>query len=112
MNEEAEMIQNTTARYARVTPKDLDKAMSQAKAVKYHRFPGTSVTACCVTLANGFSLVGIAAGANLGDFDEGIGREVAYDDAREQLWPLLGYKLKENIRDYDYVTPGVPPIPE
>jgi hypothetical protein len=100
MSDEVEietLIQTKGLNAPRITPKDLDDAMLQARDVQYHRFPGTSVVVCCVVLANGFSLVGKAAAVSMETFDLEVGKEVAYKDAREQLWVLLGYKLRERL---------------
>ena len=98
-----EMIQAKGLNAPRITPKDLDDAMLQAD-LSYFHFPGTTVVVCCAVLANGFSLVGKAAAVSLENFDENVGREVAYKDAREQLWVLLGYKLKCDLQPIPVVT--------
>ena len=94
-----EMIQSKNLNAPRITTKDLDDAMMQAD-LSYFHFPGTTVIICCAKLANGFCLVGKAAAVSPENFDENIGREVAYKDAREQLWPLLGYNLKCDLQQY------------
>lgn len=53
-----------------------------------------TLTICIMTTADGFHLVGKSAAASPENFDEDVGRELARDDARKQLWLLEGYVLK------------------
>ena len=78
----------------RVTPRDLDEKIV---GELYHVFPGTTVTVCCLILENGFTVTGQSATASRENFDEEIGRKVARADAREKIWPLEGYLLRENL---------------
>lgn len=59
----------------------------------YHRFPDTTVTVCCIQLHNGFTSVGKSACANPDNFDPILGRELAYDDAKQQIFTLLAFRL-------------------
>lgn len=80
----------------RLTPSDIDALIRQAR---YHVFAGTTVTVCCITLANGFTVVGDSACASPENFDEEIGREIAFNNARDNIWALAGYALRENLAD-------------
>ena len=107
MNDEAQieqMIQDKELNAPRVTPKDLDDAMTAALDIQYHHFPDTTVVVCCVVLANGFSLVGKAAAVSMENFDMDVGKDVAYKDAREQLWTLLRYQLREQLVPRESIT--------
>jgi hypothetical protein len=33
----------------------------------------------------------------MANFDEEIGQKIAYDNAREQIWQLEGYLLKQSL---------------
>jgi hypothetical protein len=55
------------------------------------------LTLCFVTTKNGFVLVGKSAPASAENFDEQKGKTFAYEDAMRQLWPLMGYALKERL---------------
>lgn len=72
----------------------------EAADVQYYVFPETTVTVCCATLNNGYSLVGKSAAASMENFDEAVGREVAWKDARNQLWALLGFRLRDQLSEY------------
>ena len=70
-------------------------------AEQYHVFPGTTMTVCCLTLRNGFNVVGESAAASPENFDEDIGRQIARRNARDKIWSLEGYLLKQRLWDYD-----------
>jgi Phage protein (N4 Gp49/phage Sf6 gene 66) family len=63
----------------------------------YYVFPGTTVTVCCLTLRNGFNVVGESASASPENFDEAIGRRIARAVARQKIWPLEGYRLRTDL---------------
>ena len=93
------LIQEKGKTAPRVTPQALDAALDSQVKPQYYQFPGTTVTVCALTCTNGYVLVGKAAAASPENFDAAIGRAVAYKDAREQLWPLLGYSLRNELKD-------------
>src|SRR5690554_5527607 len=78
----------------RLTPKDIDDTIV---AGQYHVFPGTTVTVCVLTLRNGFTVVGHSACASPENFDEEVGRDIARKNAREQVWQLEGYLLRDKL---------------
>ncbi|BAO53088.1 hypothetical protein KPP23_061 [Pseudomonas phage KPP23] len=78
----------------RLTPEDIDAAIA---GEQYHVFPGTTLTVCCLTLRNGFTVTGTSAAASPENFNEEIGREIAFKNAREQIWTLEGYLLREQL---------------
>lgn len=78
----------------RIVPEDLD---SEIVAQDYHIFPGTCLTVCCLTLSNGFNVIGESACASPENFDAEIGRKIAFANAREKLWPLLGFRLRDQL---------------
>lgn len=63
----------------------------------YYIFPGTTVTVCCLTLRNGFNVIGTSASVSPENFDEAIGRRVSKDNARNQIWALEGYLLRSKL---------------
>jgi len=80
----------------RITPAGLDAKIT---AEQYHVFPGTTLTVCCLTLANGFTVTGQSAAASPENFNEEIGRKIARADAREKIWMLEGYLLRERLHN-------------
>ena len=65
----------------------------------YYRFPGTTVTVCCLTLRNGYCVIGQASAVSAENFDTEIGQKVARQHANDQIWALEGYLLKQRIAD-------------
>ncbi|HEJ1456434.1 TPA: hypothetical protein SLU67_002699 [Pseudomonas aeruginosa] len=80
----------------RLTPDLIDAAIVNAA---YHIFPGTTVTVCCLTLRNGFTVIGESACASPANFDEELGRKIARDNARNKIWQLEGYLLRQRLHD-------------
>jgi len=94
---EQEIEQDITAKgltAPRITPRELD---DKIVADLYHVFPGTTLTVCCLVLENGFAVTGQSAAASPENFDEEIGRKIARADAREKIWQLEGYLLRESL---------------
>jgi hypothetical protein len=52
---------------------------------------------CIVVMRNGFTLIGKAAPASPANFDRELGIKLAYEDAVRQVWPLMGYALRDRI---------------
>lgn len=78
----------------RVTPERLEAVI---KDEAYHVFPGTMLTVCCLTLENGFTVVGESACASPANFNEELGRKIARDHAKQKIWPLEGYLLRQKL---------------
>lgn len=55
------------------------------------------LTFCVITLKNGFTVTGESACASPDNFDAKIGRKIARDNAREKIWMLEGYLLKDKL---------------
>lgn len=80
----------------RLTPEMIDAAIVEEA---YYVFPNTTVTICCLTLRNGFNVTGESACASPSNFDETIGRKLARQQAREKIWMLEGYVLKDRLHN-------------
>ena len=96
MNEQAieRAIQATKPTAPRLTPADIDSVIVDET---YHNFPGTTVTICLLHLKNGFSVIGESAAISTANFNAEIGRTVARTNAREKIWALEGYRLKQEL---------------
>ena len=55
------------------------------------------LTFCVIVLKNGFTVTGESACASPDNFDAEIGKKVAYQNAREKIWELEGYLLKQKL---------------
>lgn len=80
----------------RVTPELID---GKILGEQYWQPEGTSMTVCLLTLENGFHVVGYSASASVENFDEQIGRKLAKDKARNQVWALEGYLLRQGLHE-------------
>lgn len=80
----------------RITPDDLDAVIA---AEQYHVFPGTTLTVCCLTLANGYAVTGESAAASPENFDAEVGRKIARAGARDKIWALEGYLLRQRLHE-------------
>lgn len=78
----------------RLTPASIDAVIT---GEQYHVFDGTTLTVCCLTLTNGFTVTGESAAASPKNFDREIGRKIARQNAREKIWALEGYLLKQRL---------------
>lgn len=104
-------IQSKNLNAPRLTPDHID---SKIKAVEYilprdvckrdngvevfdAPLPLQTLTFCILTLENGFTVTGESACASPENFDPEIGKKIAYDNAREKIWLLEGYLLKEKL---------------
>ena len=59
------------------------------------------LTFCVLVLRNGFTLTGTSACASPENFDADVGKRLARADAVRQLWPLLGYQLRDRLHHAD-----------
>lgn len=78
----------------RITPDHILETIAHAQ---YHVFPGTQLTVCCLTLKNGFTVTGESACASPENFNEALGRNIAFDNAKQKIWALEGYLLKQQL---------------
>lgn len=55
------------------------------------------LTFCVIVLKNGFTVTGESACASPENFNAEIGQKIAYENARNKIWQLEGYLLKEKL---------------
>lgn len=77
--------------YSAILRSDVQTPVSDINALR-------TLTFCVLVLRNGFTVTGTSACASPENFDAEIGRKVARQDAVRQVWPLLGYALKERLQ--------------
>lgn len=68
------------------------------------------LTVCLLVLRNGFTIIGKSAPADARNFDPELGQKLAYEDAVRQIWPLMGYALRDRLRVADEAV--IPPAPD
>jgi hypothetical protein len=52
---------------------------------------------CVIMLENGFTVTGESACASPENFDQEIGNKIAIDNAKQKIWMLEGYLLKQRL---------------
>lgn len=67
------------------------------QASKEHIAPLANMTLCIVVMRNGFVVIGKSAPASPENFDADLGKRFAYEDCVRQLWPLMGYSLRDQL---------------
>ena len=78
----------------RLTPQHIDETIV---AADFYVFPGTTLTICALTLRNGYIVTGESAAASPENFDQEIGRKISRDKARNKIWALEGYLLRDHL---------------
>jgi hypothetical protein len=59
--------------------------------------PLAHLTVCQMVMKNGFVVIGKSAPASPDNFDRNLGRKLAYEDCIRQLWPLMGFALRDRL---------------
>jgi len=78
----------------RLTPDLIDATIAKAD---YTVFENSCLTVCCLTLKNGFTVTGESACASPENFNAEIGQKIAFGNARDKIWALEGYLLKQKL---------------
>jgi len=89
-----QQIQEKGLNAPRLNPEHIQ---AQVKSTAYYVFPGTTTTLCCLTLRNGYTVIGKSACVSPENFDKEIGKKIALNDALTQVWQLEGYLLREQL---------------
>jgi hypothetical protein len=111
MNEEEleQAIVDKGLKYARITPERIDRKIKEKHffrasdaiyAPDSRQGTGTPlhlITECVLVLENGFTVTGYSSCASPENFDYQIGKTIAFANAREKIWVLEGYLLKQKL---------------
>lgn len=89
-------IQSKGLTAPRVTPERLEQVIVSEQ---YHVFPNSTFTACLLTLANGYTVLGESACASPENFNAELGRKIARDNAKNKIWSLEGYLLRQQLHE-------------
>ena len=89
-------IQDKGLNAPRVTPQLIDSVVVD---INYYIFQKTQLTVCCLTLKNGFTVTGESACASPENFNKEIGEKRAFENARNKIWTLEGYLLKQKLSE-------------
>lgn len=75
-----------------ITSQQIEDAI---KCVEIHHFRGTTMTACVLTLQNGFAVLGQSSAIEPAEFDAALGAEYAREDANAKVAELLAFVQRE-----------------
>lgn len=82
----------------RVTPEDLEANIVHTEIVKHITHSGQVLRWAVLTTRNGFAVTGRPSCAVSPENDRPlIGENIAIDNARDELWALMGYALREKL---------------
>lgn len=87
-------IQEKGLTASRITPEHIDSVIASMVS---HVFPGSQLTVVVLTLVNGFTVTGESACASPENFDAEIGMKIALSNAKNKIWALEGYLLKQRL---------------
>ena len=93
-NELEKEIQDKGLNAPRLTPDLIDSVIAEKV---FHVYGSTCITVCCITLKNGFTVIGESACASPENFNQEIGEKIAFEQARNKIWMLEGYLLKNKL---------------
>jgi hypothetical protein len=84
--------------HPRITPDDLDANIVHTEVVKHITHSGQILRWAILTTRNGFAVTGrpSASVSPLNDNAE-KGEAVAIENAKNELWPLMGYELRSKL---------------
>ena len=78
----------------RLSPEKIDAVIAGAT---YTTLPSGKAMICELTLINGFTVRGESAVVSKANFNEEIGRKIAYQRARDMVWGFEGYLLQQRL---------------
>lgn len=90
-----ERLDNLGCNGPRVTVDHIDSII---QSIDYHKV-GETTMICYLVVKNGFSFVGKAACASVENYREEIAKELSLKDAKDQIWKMEAYLIKQ--REYD-----------
>lgn len=82
----------------RVTLNELCANIAHTEIVTFKSVSGQILRWAVLTTRNGFAVTGRpSCSASSANDNEDVGVEIAIENARSELWPLMGYALKERL---------------
>lgn len=102
-------IQDKGLNAPRLTPTLIDEAIVAERYIRASDIPYMNsttenierslscLTLCVLVLRNGFTVVGKSACASPENYNEELARKIAREDARNQIWALEGYALRNKL---------------
>ena len=79
------------------TKVSLPDMLNKVKRAEYVVLPDRRTTICILTMENGYTVRGESSCVSIENFNTALGEKYAYEKAVDNLWPLEGYLLAEEI---------------
>lgn len=82
----------------RITPADIEDNIAHVEIVKHTSPSGQVLRWAVLTTRNGFAVTGRpSASVSSANDNAEIGEKVAVENARQELWLLMGYELRSKL---------------
>lgn len=82
----------------RITPADIAANIKHVEYVKHVSAGGQVLRWAVITTESGYAVVANPSVAvSPENDDEEVGQKVAFENAKNAMWPLMGYALKERL---------------
>lgn len=95
-----DILPNNLATAAHIAVDGYDKMSLAEKAQVITALNKLRVFSLCIlVMKNGFIVVGKSAPASPENFNPELGKKFAYEDAIRQLWPLMGFSLRDRLAE-------------
>ncbi len=95
-----DQIQAAGLNAPRITPADLDAEIAHTEIVKHVSPSGQVLRWAVLTTRNGFAVTGRPSASVSSENDNAvIGEHEAIKNARAELWPLMGYALRDRLQN-------------
>ena len=89
-------IQEKQLNAPRLTPDLIDSVIVDKM---FHVFPNTGMTVCCLVLKNGYNVIGESCPASIENFNKELGEKISFESAKNKIWQLEGYLLRQRLYD-------------
>lgn len=87
-------IQDKNLNAPRVTPDLINSAIVNET---YTKLPSGRTLICELTLKNGYTVIGESSCVSIENFDLDLGKKISRENAKNKVWQLEGYLLKEKL---------------
>ena len=74
----------------KISPRFVERMLNDPQTKVTHARVTTNTRVCVITLTTGHDLVGYAQVLDKNNDEELIGQEIAYNNAKEKIWSVLG----------------------
>ena len=92
-------IQSKGLNAPRVTSANLNENIAAVEYVKHVSVGGKILRWAVITTKNGYAVTGKpSAAVSVENDNQEVGEKIALDNAKHELWPLMGYALANSLK--------------